>query len=85
MKPQSYLTALKKFTGIKLKIGIPNSFQEFCRRAKSTTELSQSEREEAIFTTCKRGIPRTVYILQARFTEVSGAHISVSSASIFWD
>ena len=73
--PYATEAQLKRFTGINLKIGIPNSFQEFCRRAKSTTESTQSDREEALFTICKSGIPLTVNILRARFTEVSGARI----------
>ena len=61
--------------GSDLKLGIPKSFQEFCQRAKLSTDLNDPQGEYFLTLTSKSGIPLTVNVLCSAFTEVTGQMI----------
>lgn len=65
---------LKRFTSCNLKKEIPQSFQDYCSRAKSSLESSVSN--EAVFSFSADGLPTSVTVIESKPTEVSGQLIS---------
>ena len=62
---------LEKFSKINLSHGIPQSFTEFCSRAKQSLDISQAASDELII----RSLDSTCYILTLRFTELCSRSI----------
>lgn len=73
----SYATEsqLKRFIGYSLRMGVPTSFQDYCKRAKLSTEISNHEEDHVYMFSSKEGTEHFVVFVCSHLTNVSGQMI----------
>ena len=75
-------TQLKRFMSCNVKKGIPKSFEEFCQRAKLSSENGDIPEGESVFTFHPNsGFPTTVRLICSNYLDINGRMLQGSQST----